>query len=210
MRHIFSVCAMKLIGILTSPYVRKTRIVLSEKKIGYEFVLTDLSAPDNIATKFNPLGKVPCLVLDDGKTLYDSSVIVDYLDTLTPVNRLLPEDRHARTEVKCWEALADGIMDAAVLVRLEGKRPTTMQSPDWIGLQTGKVHAGLKALAAQLGENTFCHDNAFSLADIAVGCALGWLDFRFPEIAWRSQYPNLAALSERLAKRPSFQETRPQ
>ena len=114
---------MKLIGILTSPYVRKTRIALSEKKIGYEFVLTDLSVPDNIATKFNPLGKVPCLVLDDGKTLYDSSVIVDYLDTLTPVNRLLPEDRHARTDVKCWEALADGIMDAAVLVRLEGKRP---------------------------------------------------------------------------------------
>ena len=147
---------MKLIGILTSPYVRKTRIALSEKKIGYEFVLTDLSVPDNIATKFNPLGKVPCLVLDDGKTLYDSSVIVDYLDTLTPVNRLLPEDRHARTDVKCWEALADGIMDAAVLVRLEGKRPATMQNPDWIGLQTGKIHAGLKALSSQLGNHTFC------------------------------------------------------
>ena len=201
---------MKLIGILTSPYVRKTRIVLSEKKIGYEFVLTDLGVPDNIATQFNPLGKVPCLVLDDGKTLYDSSVIVDYLDTLTPFNRLLPEDRHARTEVKCWEALADGIMDAAVLVRLEGKRPVAAQSQDWISLQTGKVHAGLRALASQLGENTFCHDNTFSLADIAVGCALGWLDFRFPEIAWRKQYPNLAALSERLSKRPSFQETRPQ
>ena len=188
---------MKLIGILTSPYVRKTRIALSEKKIGYEFVLTDLSVPDNIATKFNPLGKVPC-------------VIVDYLDTLTPVNRLLPEDRHARTDVKCWEALADGIMDAAVLVRLEGKRPTTMQNPDWIGLQTGKIHAGLKALSSQLGNNTFCHENTFSLADIAVGCALGWLDFRFPEITWRDQYPNLADLFALLSKRPSFQETCPQ
>ena len=84
---------MKLIGILTSPYVRKTRIVLIEKKIDYEFVVTDLNSPDNIANQFNPLGKVPCLVMDDGKALYDSSVIVDYLDTTTPVSRLLTADR---------------------------------------------------------------------------------------------------------------------
>ena len=171
---------MKLIGILTSPYVRKTRIVLIEKKIDYEFVVTDLNSPDNIANQFNPLGKVPCLVMDDGKALYDSSVIVDYLDTATPVSRLLPDDNRGRADVKCWEALADGVMDAAILVRLESKRPTGQQSPEWIRLQTGKIHSGLKAMSSHLGNNTFCHGNTFSLADIAVGCALGWLDFPFP------------------------------
>ena len=98
---------MKLIGILTSPYVRKTRIVLNEKKIEYEFVLTDLDSPDSIINEFNPLGKVPCLVMDDGKTLYDSRVIVAYLDTTTPVGKLLPNSNRSRADVRCWEALAD-------------------------------------------------------------------------------------------------------
>lgn len=201
---------MKLIGILTSPYVRKTRIVLIEKKIDYEFVVTDLNSPDNIANQFNPLGKVPCLVMDDGKALYDSSVIVDYLDTTTPVSRLLPDDNRGRADVKCWEALADGVMDAAILVRLEGKRPTGQQSPEWIRLQTGKIHSGLKAMSSHLGNNTFCHGNTFSLADIAVGCALGWLDFRFPEIGWQKDYDNLASFFERLSTRPSFIKTQPE
>ena len=201
---------MKLIGILTSPYVRKTRIVLIEKKIDYEFLVTDLNSPDNIANQFNPLGKVPCLVMDDGKALYDSSVIVDYLDTTTPVSRLLSDDNRGRADVKCWEALADGVMDAAILVRLEGKRPTGQQSPEWIRLQTGKIHSGLKAMSSHLGNNTFCHGNTFSLADIAVGCALGWLDFRFPEIGWQKDYDNLASFFERLSTRPSFIKTRPE
>lgn len=201
---------MKLIGILTSPYVRKTRIVLIEKKIDYEFIVTDLNAPDNIASRFNPLGKVPCIVMDDGKTLYDSSVIVDYLDTITPISQLLPDNNRARADIKCWEALADGIMDAAILVRLEGKRPVQQQSPEWIRLQTGKIHTGLKAMSSHLGTHTFCHGNSFSLADIAVGCALGWLDFRFPEIGWRKNYENLAQLFDRLSARQSFMETRPE
>ncbi len=201
---------MKLIGIPTSPYVRKTRIVLIEKKIEYEFVVTDLNSPDNIATRYNPLGKVPCLVMDDGKVLYDSRVIVDYLDTTTPVGKLLPEGNRARTDVKCWEALADGIMDAAILVRLESKRPAAQQSREWVRLQTGKIHSGLKALSEQLGNRFFCHENSFSLADIATGCALGWLDFRFPEIAWKKDYDNLARFFERLSERPSFRQTVPQ
>lgn len=201
---------MKLIGIQTSPYVRKTRIALIEKKIDYEFIVTDLTSPDNIAGRFNPLGKVPCLVMDDGKTLYDSSVIVDYLDTATPVNKLLPDSNRARADVKCWEALADGIMDAAILVRLENKRPVQQRSPEWIQLQTGKVHSGLKALSSHLGNNTFCHSNTFSLADIAVGCALGWLAFRFPEIEWQKEYTNLMQLLERLSARPSFIKTKPE
>lgn len=201
---------MKLIGIPTSPYVRKTRIVLMEKKIEFDFIITDLNSPDNIATRYNPLGKVPCLVMDDGKTLYDSSVIVDYLDTTTPVGRLLPESNRARAEVKCREALADGIMDAAISVRLESKRPVAQQSRAWIDLQLGKIHSGLKALSEHLGNRFFCHGNSFSLADIATGCALGWLDFRFPEIGWKKDYDNLARLFRRLSERPSFRETVPE
>ena len=201
---------MKLIGILTSPYVRKTRIVLSEKKIEYEFVITELDSPDSIINEFNPLGKVPCLVMDDGKTLYDSRVIVAYLDTTTPVGKLLPNSNRSRADVRCWEALADGIMDAAVLVRLEGKRPAIQQSQEWIDRQMKKIYSGLKAMSIHLGERQYCHENAFSLADIAVGCALGWLEFRFPEIKWREEYENLSRLFDRLSERPSFMETKPQ
>lgn len=210
MKFIFMQHIMKLIGIQTSPYVRKTRIALIEKKIDYEFIVTDLMSPDNIAIQFNPLGKVPCLVMDDGKTLYDSSVIVDYLDTTTPINKLLPDSNLERADVKCWEALADGIMDAAILVRLESKRPAQQRSPEWIQLQTGKVLSGLKSLSSRLGNNTFCHGNTFSLADIAVGCALGWLEFRFPELEWRKKYINLAQFLDRLSSRPSFIETKPE
>lgn len=201
---------MKLIGTTTSPYVRKVRIVLNEKKIDYALLLEDLSAPDSTLREFNPLGKVPCLIMEDGKTLYDSSVIAEYLDTITPVGKLLPPGGRARADAKCWEALANGVMDAAILARLEETtRPKGQQSAKWIEHQLGKVHSGLKAMSQQLGDKNWCHDNTYSLADIAVGCALGWLSFRFGQINWRSDYENLASLLDRLSERPSFQETVP-
>lgn len=201
---------MKLIGTTTSPYVRKVRIVLQEKKINYDFLLEDLGNPSSTLSQFNPLGKVPCIIMTDNTTLYDSSVIVDYLDALTPVCPLLPKSAKERAEVKCWEALANGIMDAAILVRLEEtKRLKEEQSATWVQHQLGKVHTGLKAMSAQLGNNTYCHNNVYSLADIAVGCALGWLSFRFEHIDWKSQYPNLTGLFEKLSNRTSFLETIP-
>lgn len=202
---------MKLIGTTTSPYVRKVRVVLSEKKIDYALQLEDPGAPASTLSEFNPLGKVPCLIMEDGKTLYDSSVIAEYLDTITPVGKLLPPGGRARADVKCWEALADGVMDAAILARLEEtKRPKDQQSTAWIQHQLGKVHSGLKAMSQQLGEKNWCHDNTYSLADIAVGCALGWLSFRFGGMNWRSEYDNLASLYDRLSERPSFQDTIPE
>lgn len=201
---------MKLFGILTSPYVRKTRIVLSEKKIEYEFVLADLDSPNSIINEYNPLGKVPCLVMDDGKTLYDSRVIVAYLDTTTPVGKLLPNSNRSRADVRCWEALADGLMDAAVSIRLERKRPVAQQSQEWIDRQMKKIKTGLKAMSVNLGKRQFCHENTFSLADIAVGSSLGWLEFRFPEIGWRNEYENLSQLFDRLSERTSFKETKPE
>lgn len=201
---------MKLIGSVTSPYVRKVRIVMAEKKLDYELVQDDVWSADSTVQQSNPLGKVPCLVMEDGAAMFDSSVIAEYLDTLTPVGKLLPANSsRERAAVKCWEALADGVLDAAVLVRLERQRAAEQQSADWILRQQGKVQAGLKAMAGGLGDTPFCAGNHFTLADIAVGCALGWLAFRFPEIDWRSEYPNLARLSDKLAERPSFQDTAP-
>jgi glutathione S-transferase len=202
---------MKLIGSLASPYVRKVRIVMAEKKIDYALVLENVWAPETTIHLSNPLGKVPCLVMEDGGAMFDSRVIVEYLDTLTPVGKLIPVQGRERAGVKCWEALADGVVDAAIAVRLEKtQRPEAQQSQAWIDRQMGKVNAGLKAMSAGFVETPFCAGNHYTLADVAVGCTLGWLSFRFPEIDWRGDYPNLEKLFDKLSERPSFKDTVPQ
>lgn len=201
---------MKLIGSVTSPYVRKVRVVMAEKKLDYSFELDNVWGADTRVQLSNPLGKVPCLVLEDGSAMYDSRVIAEYLDMLTPVCKLLPPNGRDRADVKVWEALADGVLDAAVLVRLERTlRPPEQQSEPWIGRQMGKVHAGLQVMSDNLGDSPFCMGNHYTLADVAVGCALGWLLFRFPEIDWRTKYPNLARLFDKLSERQSFKDTVP-
>jgi glutathione S-transferase len=201
---------MKLLGSHASPYVRKVRVVMAEKKLDYEFVLEDVWASDTKIQQSNPLGKVPCLIMEDGGAMFDSRVVVEYLDTLSPVGKLVPPNGRERAEVKCWEALADGVADAAILVRLEKtKRPESQQSPEWIKRQMDKVHAGLKAMSAGLKDKPYCAGTHYSLADVAVGCTLDWLTFRFPEIKWRDDYPNLGKLFDKLSERPSFKETMP-
>ena len=201
---------MKLIGSLTSPFVRKVRIVMAEKKLDYVFELDNVWGADSKVGLANPLGQVPCLVMEDGAVMYDSRVIAEYLDTLTPVCKLLPPNSRDRAAVKVWEALADGVLDAAVLVRLEKTlRPEEQQSAAWIARQYSKVHAGLAVMSADLGEQPFCKGIHYTLADVAVGGALGWLAFRFPEIDWRSDYPNLARLFDKLSERASFKDTVP-
>jgi len=200
---------LKLIATLTSPYARKVRIALAEKKIEYTLVSDSPWTPGNTVAQFNPLGKIPVLVMDDGSRLFDSRVIVEYLDTVSPVSRLIPEPSRQRIAVKRWEALADGICDAAAAVLLEKKRPLRQQSKDWIARQEEKVALGVNELAKELGDKAWCAGEAYSLADIAVGCALGYLDLRQPEFAWRTEYPGLARLGDKLAQRPSFAETVP-
>ena len=203
---------MKLIGSTTSPYVRKVRIVMAEKKLDYQFVLESVWSADTKIAASNPLGKVPCLIMEGAEAVFDSRVIVEYLDTLSPVGKLIPSTGRERAEVKTWEALADGLLDAAILVRLENTyegRAPEQRSPAWIDRQMGKVHASLKAMSQGLGDKPFCSGIHLSLSDIAVGCALGWLEFRFPEIGWRADYPNLAKLMDKLAQRPSFSDTVP-
>lgn len=200
---------MKLIGSLTSPYVRKIRIVLAEKKIDCEFVVDSPWVAGNQVSQFNPLGKVPVLLLDDGGTVFDSRVIAEYLDALAPNNKLIPGSGRERINVKRWEALADGILDAAVTAFLESRRPDGERSAAWIARQHAKIDAGLAAMSGDLGEQAWCHGGGVSLADISAGCVLGYVTFRLPEIAWASMYPNLAALYGKLMTRPSFQDSVP-
>ena len=202
---------MKLIGALTSPYVRKVRVVMAEKKLDFQLDLEDVWNHDSIL-KSNPLGKVPCLVLDGGEAVFDSRVIVEYLDTLSPVGKLIPPSGRERIEVRTWEALGDGLLDAAILARLEAHwagRSTEQRSQAWIDRQMSRVHGTVKAMAQGLGDKPYCAGNHFTLADVAVGCALGYLDFRFAHINWRSEHPNLHKLHDKLATRPSFIDTLP-
>ncbi len=200
---------MKLIGSLTSPFVRKVRIVLAEKKIDYEFVIDSPWTPDSGVPNLNPLGKIPVLSLDDDTVLFDSRVISEYLDNVAPNSKLMPATNRERTEVKRWEALADGICDAAALIFLEKKRPTEQQSAEWISRQNAKIIAGLEYMSEQLGDQSWCMGTHFSMADIAAGCALGYLAFRFPEIDWNVKHPNLARLHEKLKLRAAFADTQP-
>ena len=203
---------MKLIGALTSPYVRKVRVVMAEKKLDYDLVLENVWSAETLIGESNPLGKVPCLVMEGSEALHDSRVIVEYLETLSPVGKLIPSCGRERAEVKTWEALADGLLDASLLARLEATwagRSDAERSQAWIDRQLGKVHAALRAMSQGLADKSYCVGIHLSLADIAVGCALGYLDFRFPQIDWRTPYPNLTRLHEKLMQRPSFADTLP-
>lgn len=200
---------MKLYASYTSPYARKVRIALAEKKIECELVEESPWTADTTVPQYNPLGKVPVLLMDDGTALYDSRVIVEYLDTVSPVSRLIPEPSRQRIAVKRWEALADGICDAAITIVLEAKRPAKQQSREWIDRHRRKMDLGVRELASELGDKAWCNGEAYSLADIAAGCALGYLDLRHPAFDWRTEYPNLVKLADKLAKRPSFAETAP-
>jgi glutathione S-transferase len=201
---------MKLIGSLTSPYVRKARIVFAEKKIEVPLIQENVWSQDTKIMESNPLGKVPCLVMDDGGAMFDSRVIVEYADTLSPVNKLIPSSGKEKAAVKTWEALADGVLDASVLARLEATwRPDEQKSQAWIDRQLHKIDVSLKAMSNGLGESEWCFGNQLSLADIAVGCALDYLIFRFPNIQWQASYPNLNQLYKKLMSRPSFANTAP-
>jgi glutathione S-transferase len=200
---------LKLIYSPTSPYARKVRVVLAEKKIECQSVEMSPWAADTRVPEFNPLGKIPVLMLDDDTALYDSRVIVEYLDDVSPVSRLIPDPARQRIVVRRWEALADGMCDAAIGIVLERRRDPGQQSPDYVERQQRKLVAGLAEMSRELGERTWCNGEAFTLADIAAACMLGYLDLRHADIDWRGQYPNLAKHAEKLGRRASFADTVP-
>jgi len=200
---------LKLIGSAASPYARKARIVAAEKRIDIAFDLADPWSADSRIPEHNPLGKVPVLVLEDGTPVYDSRVIVEFLDAVSPIARLIPTDHRERMEVRRWEALADGVLDAGALARAEGRRPADERSRTWLDRQMSIIERGLAAMDRELGSRAWCAGSAFSLADIAVGCCLGWLEFRFPDLGWRARHANLARHQDKLAERPAFADTLP-
>jgi glutathione S-transferase len=201
---------MKLLGSVPSPYTRKVRIVLAEKKIECEFETVDVLPSDNPVNAHNPLGKVPALIMDDGTALFDSRVIVEFLDAVSPLARLIPDDNRERVAVRRWEALADGTLDAGLLIRYESLRPKKEQSATWSAKQTGKLKRGLAMAAAELADRPWCHGDRYSLADIAVGCCLGWVNFRKPGgIDVFADHPGLARFYDKLMERPAFADTAP-
>lgn len=200
---------MKLLYTPNSPYARKVRIVAMEKHIDIALEEVDLAAADSPVVQYNPLGKVPVLILDDGVGLYDSRVIIEYLDARTPVSRLMPNDTRLRIDVIRWGALADGICDATVAIMLEQRKEEQHQSAAFIEKQYTKVVNGLAALNKDISKKKWCVNETFSLADIAVGCMLGYVSLRLKSLDWQSQYPSLAKQYTILSKRPSFKETAP-
>jgi len=202
---------MKLLYTINSPYARKIRIVAAEKHIDIKLEEVVLSAPDCPVKQYNPLGKVPVLVLsEDNDSLYDSRVIAEYLDNRTPLAHLIPKDNTAKSAVRRWEALADGVCDAAVAVIMEQRKPEQKQEEAFIIRQMDKVTRGLSVLNNDLGHNKWCVDDTFSLADIAVGCMLGYIKLRFSDtIDLAADYSNLERLQSVLIKRQSFIDSMP-
>lgn len=199
---------MKLIASRTSPYVRKVRVMLAEKNLACELVEENVWSPDSGVPRYNPLNKIPALVLDDGTCLYDSSVITEYLDALSEP-RLIPGAGVDRARVRRTESLADGLCDAAVAIVLERKRESARQDPGWMDRQRSKIDAAFDALALELGDRTWLADANLTLADIAAGCAFLYVEFRLPEYGCRKRRANLAAWASRLEQRPSFAATKP-
>lgn len=199
---------MKLVGSRTSPYVRKVRVILAELSIPCDFVEESAWNAGTTVPRYNPLNKVPALLLDDGESLFDSVVISEYLDAISG-NTFIPGDALQRARVRRGEALGDGVADAGIAVFLERKREPSRQDAAWIARQLDKVDAGIGAIARELGARPFLGGERMNLADIACGCALFWTEFRMPELGWRDARPNLRAWAERLEMRPSFDGTRP-
>ena len=200
---------MKLLYTVNSPYARKVRIVAIEKHIDVTLQEVVLSEPDCPVKNHNPLGKVPVLVLDDGDSVYDSRVIAEYLDNRAPGTHLIPTDHSSKIWVRRWEALADGVCDAAVAAMIEGRKPAEQQSQAHIDKQMEKVQRGLEVLNLDIFKKKWCVNETFGLADIALGCTLGYLDLRFKHLNWQDNYPNLAKHYSVLVKRPSFKQTMP-
>ena len=195
---------MKLIGSITSPYVRKARLVLLEKNIPHTFLIDPPSDPNSQVARFNPPGRIPALILDDGTCIFDSPVIAEYADTLNDTPILIPRnDALARMRVKRGEALADGIMDSAIVVRMERIRPSEKQEQSNIDMHNLAITRALAHVAEQLNQREWCEGNSITLADLALVSALTYLDLRQPERDWRGAHPNLATWFNRLSARPS-------
>jgi glutathione S-transferase len=199
----------RLISATPSPYARKVRIALVEKQIPFELVTEVPWDSTTVTPRYNPLEKLPILLLDDDTSIYESSYILEFLEVQHPTPALLPADAHARLAARKLEVLCDGICDAVVLTFFERRRPTQCQSADWSARQRRKIEGGAREMARLIGDREWAVGEAFGLGDIAIGTAVGYLNVRLTEFEWRTLYPALAAYSDRIEQRPSFASSRP-
>ena len=200
---------MKLISATPSPYARKVRIALAEKRIGFDLVTEVPWNADTSLPRFNPLEKLPVLILDDGSTVYESSYILEFLERKYPTPPLLPADDDGILAAKRCLVLADGVCDAFLLVFFERRRAEAQQSAPWIARQLRKIDGGIGELARVVGERNYVVADRFTLGDIGIGCVLGYFDVRFPELDWRGRHPGLARYFTGLSERESFRTTLP-
>jgi glutathione S-transferase len=198
---------MKLYGSETSPFVRKARIVLIEKQLACDFVIALPAAPDSPLPTLNPLGQIPVLERDDGSTLFDSPIIVDYLDSLK-APALIPPNGEARWQVLRWAALADGMMDQGVARVQEFRRPPAQQSPEAMRARELKIARALDFAERHVGAGPYLVEARLTLADLALACAIDYTDFRYPH-DWRERCPRLTAWFSKIRERPSFAQTQP-
>lgn len=200
---------MRLYYSAGSSFARKIRVMLLEKGAKHELALINLWEPNDL-DKVNPLGKVPALQLDDGRVLVSSPLIGDYVDGKHPDPRFIPEDFEGRTEVRRWEALADGVMDSVSAVMYEARfHDEAKRSKDWFERQQKKWQNGFAALESMLGDREWCVGDRMTLADIAIGCHLGFIGRRVPQYFPTDRYPRLARLWRKLEERDSFRQTVP-
>lgn len=204
---------MKLFSASASPFVRKVRAVAMEAglddQIEQAVVATAPHKPDASLAAVNPVKKIPTLVTDDGDALYDSGVITEYLNARSG-HTLMPADGRARWTAKQQEALADGLMDAAVLIRYEtAVRPEDKRWDGWVDAQFGKIDAALDQMNADAGSLGDPADAGTSLGAISTACALGYLDFRFADRDWRPGRDALASWYAAYANRPAMRATEP-
>lgn len=199
----------RLISATPSPYARKVRIQLAEKKIPFELITEVPWNNDTKTPQFNPLEKLPVLICDNGETVYESRYVNEWVEMQHPEPPLMPKEKNDVLLAKRFEILADGICDACVLVFWERARADAARSEEWTTRQLRKRDGGMREISRLLGDKVYCLGNNFSLADIAIGSMLGWLRVRMPEYEWREALTNLARLQDRLETRPSFRETVP-
>jgi glutathione S-transferase len=200
---------MKLYASAASSFARKIRVMLLEKGIKHELELVNLWEPNELH-HVNPLGKVPALRLDDGRVLTSSALLADFIDSSFPSLRLIPEDLEARTEVRRWEALADGSMDAVSAVLYEMRfHDEATRSEAWMERQRKKFEGGFKTLEAMLGSRQWCVGDTMTLADISVACHLGFINLRVPQYFPAEKHPGLFRLWRIMEERDSFKKTAP-
>jgi glutathione S-transferase len=200
---------LKLISATPSPYARKVRIALAEKGIPFELVTEVPWNSDTTVPQYNPLEKLPVLLLEDGGAVYESAYILEWLERKFPEPALMPAETDAYLEARRYMVLADGVCDAFLIYFFETLRAEAHRSAPWMARQLRKIEGGVAALAREIGDRDYAVGGRLTLADISIVAPLGWFEVRFPAFDWRGKYPNLARYYGRLGERPSFRATVP-